>query len=273
MTNQGTELSTITIVEKLFNFIKDNFDTFGHHHISRGWWIDHRYGQTRNDRGNSWAPFIEAFFVIEGEKTSYEVGHCYRHKNVEFFISDIFQRVYDETIHPCDSQLSGQSEGIDVSWRTKNGEYILALEHSEDSLDMSIVRNQICKRFNHRTTADGQLRGICDEIHKLRNININSKYNIIVSRPHIRDSDNKIYQNVVDYFKKNIENILLNINPINEWIIILITPEFHVVNNPINPINIKFHCYQWNANILEDIPLQENSFQVKMDNNSLVKKC
>ncbi len=81
------------------------------------------------------------------------------------------------------------------------------------------------------------MRGICDEIYKLKKKN--STYNIIVSRPHIRDLDKKIYQNVVDYFKTNIEGILLNVNPPNKWLIILIAPEFHVTN-PIEEIRIKF---------------------------------
>lgn len=262
MTNQVAKLSTITIVERLFNFIKDNFDKFGHR--KENWWLKHSYGKNRNETGQSWAPFVEAFFVFEGEKNHFEVGHCYGNDehNVENFIDDIRNSTikphYNRNEHPCYPQNTNNADGIDVSWRDIENNLILAFEHSEDS-------------HGGGSTANGQLIEIKDEIEKLSRAD--ADINIIVSRPHIRYSDNKIYQNVVDYFKKDIETILLNINPINEWIIILITPEFHVVNNPINPIKIKFHCYQWNANILEDIPLQKNSFQVKIDNTDLVKKC
>lgn len=285
MTSQE-QLSTKSIVEMLFNFIIDNFDSFEHSPGRNGWWNNHNYGKERGLNGDSWAPFVEACFVLEGEKTSFTVGHCYGNDahNVENFIDDYrtsmneIEPPYNHSIHPCDSSSIGGGEGIDVSWRIKDEKYFLALEHSENRHPQAIDKNGesgFCSKFNNgEPENNAQLRGICDEIYKLKKKH--SIYNIIVSRPHIRYKDNKIYQNVVDCFKKNIEGILLNVNPPDKWLIILIAPEFHV-SNPIEETKIKFHCYEWQSNKLEKIQENEKySFKVKTiktNGDELVRIC
>ncbi|MCG2737661.1 MAG: hypothetical protein L6282_14850 [Candidatus Methanoperedenaceae archaeon] len=270
--------SSVEIVKILFDFIKDHFDEFKHRYEPRNgnqrekwWWINHEYGKDRGERGRSWAPFVEACFVMEGEKTPFTVGHCYNysHHNVENFIEYAFKVSYNHEKHPCDSSSRGGGGGIDVSWRDNNN-YFLALEHSEDSDPYN--KSEFCSKFNKGTSnANAQLKGICDEICKLKDKH--PAFNIIVSRPNIRDQDHGIYSSVVNEFKKNIEDILSHINPPSneKWIVILIAPQIHV-KDPIKGIMINFHCYEWNGKQLSLITGDRNySFEVKTVNGFVRK--
>lgn len=153
MTNQGAELSTIKIVERLFNFIKDNFDRF--EHKPRGhnkWWHSTKYG-------GSWAPFIEACFINEGENFGYNIGHSFTRPNITSVFKEFFSgRVYDKDHRHQDYK------GIDISWRNKHedNKLILALENSEDS-------------HGGGSTADGQLIEIQGEIDKLKKLCVEIK--------------------------------------------------------------------------------------------------
>lgn len=262
--------SSVEIVDILFNFIEKYFDKFKHR--PDWWWKNHEYGKDRGVSGESWAPFVEACFVNEGEKTPFNVGHCYGNDthNVENFIEDTFSVSYDHNKHPCDSSSIGGGGGIDVSWRRGDNKYFLALEHSENRHPNPV--NGICDKFNKGKPYDNaQLRGICDEICKLKDKH--SRFNIIVSRPNIRDRDHGIYISVVNDFKKHIEDILSHINPPSEekWIVILIAPQTHV-SDPINGIMINFHCYEWNGKQLSLIKGARNySFEVKTVNGFVRK--
>ncbi len=270
--------SSVEIVDILFDFIEDHFDKFKHRYEpkhngqEKWWWINHEYGKDRGARGESWAPFVEACFVMEGEITTFNVGHCYGNDthNVENFIEDTFKRPYNHSKHPCDSSSKGGGGGIDVSWRGNDNKYFLALEHSENR--HPDPGRGICDKFNKgKSDSNAQLRGICDEICKLKDKH--SKFNIIVSRPNIRYRDNYIFSSVVNDFKKNIEDILSHINPPSEeiWIVILIAPQTHV-RDPIMGMMINFHCYEWNGKQLSLIKGDRNySFEVKTANGFVRK--
>lgn len=268
----GIPASSVEIVDILFNFIEDHFDKFKHR--PDWWWKNHEYGKDRGVSGESWAPFVEACFVMEGEKTPFNVGHCYGNDthNVENFIEDTFGVSYDHNKHPCDSLSKGRGKGIDVSWRTDDNKYFLALEHSENSDPNPGIG--ICDKFNKlKPDNNAQLRGICDEICKLKDKH--STFNIIVSRPNIRDQDHEIYISVVNDFKKHIKDILSYINPPSEekWIIILIAPQIHV-KDPIKGMTVQFHCYEWNGNqnqLVEIKGERDYFFKVKTVNGFVIK--
>lgn len=266
MTNHGAELSTSTIVKTVFDFIKDNFDRFEHRKRNgeKNWWHNHKYGQEQEidekfilKRGDSWAPFVEACFIKEGNNRGYLIGHSFTHPNITFVFRDFFGEVYNETNKYKDYKK------IDVSWRENKSELILALEHSEDSKGHSKLH----------TTADGQLDQIKDEIdNKLKNEH--SDYKVIVSRPYLRGiprGDN--YPELTEYFKIKIKDMLRNVNPKSDekWIIILIAPVKDIQQTG-DSTHIKFHCYEWMQNDLQLIEGSENcSFEVEMNDGEYVK--
>lgn len=252
MPNKGEQLSTVSIIEMLFDFIKDKFDIF--EHKARGhnkWWHSTKYG-------GSWAPFIEACFINEGENSGYNIGHSFTHSNITDVFRDFFSgRVYDKDHRHQDYK------GIDISWRniSEENKSILALENSEDSQ-------------GNGSTAGDQLNKISEEIDKLeKNC---ADFNIIVSRPHLRRIKGRrdSYSDLINYFQNEINKKLLTTNPsLNQkWIIVLIAPE-EDLNQHNRQTQIGFHCYEWKTNKLERIPLVENSFCVEMNIGGDIKRC
>ncbi len=261
MNSEKLELSEKVITEILFDFIKQHYNDFGHHHKKREkskWWHNHNYGKQIGKRGDSWAPFVEACFINEGEKRGYgnndgKIGHSFTHPNITKVFSEILKRSlpYNKR-HKYDDYLS-----IDVSWRNKENKLIFALEHSEDAKKTG-------------TVADAQLIEIFDEIDKLKNIY--SVFKVIVSRPHIRRKDHGDYNLVVNDFKKQIENKLLNLKPCSEenWIIILVAPETDL-KRADERTKIKIHSYKWEIEKLTEVE-GDYSFEVKMDNGGNIIK-
>ncbi len=251
MNRRKTELSEKEIIEILFNFIKKYFDNFGHHSDSNNkWWHHTKYGA-------SWAPFVEACFIMEGESCGFgkgkdKIGHSYTHHNITDFLK-IFKITYDNS-NKYDNYLD-----INLSWRTKD-KLILAIEHSE-------YPDKYSKKI---TTADKQLDAIFQELDKLKNVC--SLFKIIVSRPHIRDQDKGDYDSVINYFKKEIEfNFLQTVPPSDEnWIIILIAPGTDLKKADART-EIKFHSYKWEIDKLIEVE-GDYSFEVKMDNGGNVIK-
>lgn len=253
MNLQETALSSQNIVETLFNFVKANFDKFEHMPKSpHKWWHNTKYGR-------SWAPFVEACFIIWGEETNnshqatHKIGHTYTHPNISTFMGKIN--------HPygIDKYPKFPPRLYDVSWVNEEGELILALEHEESA------------NKNHGSIAEGQLYAIFEELEKLRYYK--GKFKIIVSRPHIRDEDNGNYEILINDFKKEIQKKLsrLAIIPKEKWIIILIAPGKDIQQTG-DSIHIKFHCYEWMQNDLQLIEGSENcSFEVEMYDGGYVK--
>lgn len=252
MNSEKTGLSEKEIIETLFNFIKQHFDELGHRPDGNTkWWHHTRYG-------GSWAPFVEACFIIEGERRGYgkgedKIGHSYTHHNITDFFLKIFKRTYDNN-SKYDNYLD-----IDFSWRTKD-KLILALEHSEDP----------DKSSKGITTADKQLDAIFQELDKLKNVC--SLFKIVVSRPHIRDQDKGDYDSVVKYFKEEIEIYLSQTKPRSDenWIITLIALGTDL-KKADERTKIKFHSYKWEINKLAEVE-GDYSFEVKMDNGGNIIK-
>jgi hypothetical protein len=253
MNIQGTVLSSQDIVETLFNFVKANFDKFEHAPKSpHKWWHNTKYGR-------SWAPFVEACFIIWGEElnkshqAAYIIGHTYSHPNISTFMKEI-NHPYGTDIYP-----KFPPRLYDVSWVNEEGKLILALEHEES------------ENNNHGSIAENQLYAIFEELKKLRYYK--GEFKIIVSRPHNRNEDNGNYDNLINDFKNEIQTKLssLSILPKEKWIIILIAPGKDI-KRPGDSTHIKFHCYEWMQNDLQLIEGSENcSFEVEMYIGGYVK--
>ena len=64
-----TEVTHEQFVDGLCDFVMCNFNNFEHRKKTgeKNWWFNHKYGK-KGKRGMSWSPFIEACFIILGEK-------------------------------------------------------------------------------------------------------------------------------------------------------------------------------------------------------------
>lgn len=257
MTNQGAELSTITIVEGLFNFIKDNFDGFEHRKRKgeKNWWHNHKYyknGQKQGKRGDSWSPFIQTWFMIEGGSLNYKIGECRTYPNLKDFMKSLNHPYGDESKkHPC--------RCYDISWVNQDGELILALEYEESANE------------GNGSTVDKQLYAISEELEKLRYYK--GHFKILISRPRKQKRESS-YSDTINYFEGEIKNKLSFVKPLTteNWILLLIAPDTDLDDHQRNA-NIVFHCYEWKTNKLEIIPLKENSFCVEMKNGGDIKRC
>jgi hypothetical protein len=244
------------IIETLFSFIKDHFDDFNHQ--PRGndkWWLSTQYG-------HSWAPFVEACFILEGEKRCYgevnnkigEIGHSYTHPN----ITNVFQKMLKNP-EPYNSQTRYLDfDLIDLSWRDKNDKLILALEHSEDG-----------------SKTDNQLKEIFREMDKLNGNS--SDFNVIVSRPRLRrlPGHRDQYSDRLIEYENRIKEKLSEMQSKENWIFILIAPESDFI--PVNTSKkIIFHCYKWENDKLSKIVSEigeDYSFEViQNDEGKIIKK-
>ncbi|UGV41480.1 hypothetical protein J7W08_04095 [Methanococcoides orientis] len=132
------KISEEDVADKLYDFIKEYFDDFGHK-IGTNWWFT-----------PSWSPFVEACFLIWGEKLNYKVGASYTQDNVPIFLREI------GVISDIDKFQKPIDRGFDLSWHTENYDFILGLEHEETI------------KGNFGNTVENHLQNIYDEIEKLR---------------------------------------------------------------------------------------------------------
>ncbi len=255
MNSEKLELSEKVIIEILFDFIKQHFNDFGHHY-KKGekskWWHNHNYGKQIGKRGDSWAPFVQACFIKEGEKLNYKIGECRTYPNLKDFMKGI-KHPYGSSAnkYPC--------RCYDISWVNDAGELFLALEHEESA------------NKGNGGTADKQLEAIYEELEKLGYYK--GKFKVLVSRPHLqKGSDGNSYPGLLEHFKKKITNKLTIVKPHTEenWIIILIAPEIDL-KKVDERTKIKFHSYKWETDKLMEIE-GNYSFEVKMDNGGNVIK-
>jgi len=238
-------------IDELYDFIISNFNNFEHRKQKgeKNWWINNKYGQERGKRGKSWSPFIEACFIILGEKLNdkfdakYKIGHSYTHPNISIFMEDLN--------HPYgNGHPKYPNRCFDVSWANDKGELILTLEHEE--------------KGNHW---DDQLVNILDEIDKLRYFKGKSK--LIITRPIIRTTK-ETYPEIIKILETEIKEKFLIIEPPEEenWILIIISPESDL-KNPHDKTKIVFYCYKWNQT---DFLKSERSFEIKMNNIGIIEK-
>lgn len=205
------------IVETLYDFITKHFDDFKHFKGKQNWWNNHEYPSKNGKSGNSWSPFIEAFFIIFGKEEGYEIGASYTNeKGIKKFMEVI--REHDEYQKPF-------SGCYDVSWHDSNKEFILGLEHEETG-----------------STIDDQLKNISDEIVKLRAFK--GKFKVIVARPRISKKITD-YRSSIEYYRKKIQEKLIELNCLDteEWIVILIGPETKKLYEKNDRTEILYCCY------------------------------
>lgn len=232
------------IVETLYDFIRKNFDNFKHFKGEKNWWENHKYPSKRGEVGNSWSPFIHAFFIIFGKEKGYEIGASYTYeKGIKKFI---------EFIDESDSEYQKPfSRYYDVSWHNSNKEFILGLEHEETG-----------------STVIDQLRSISDEIEKLRSYK--GKFKIIVARPRLSTEIND-YESSIEHYKRNIEKKLIESKCLEEedWIVILIAPRTKKLYKPQDETEILYYCYflnkKENGNNKELILFFDKRFSVIMN--------
>lgn len=206
------------IVETLYGFITKHFDNFKHFKGKKNWWENHKYPSREGESGNSWSPFIHAFFIIFGKEKGYEIGASYTYeKGIKKFIENI-----DESGHEYQKPFSRY---YDVSWHDSDKEFILGLEHEETG-----------------STIKEQLKSISDEIEKLRSYK--GKFKIIVARPRISKEIND-YESSIEHYKENIEKKLIELKCLvdEDWIIILIAPRTKRLYNSKDQTEILYRCY------------------------------
>ncbi|GEM_PF-1826564 len=243
-------LSKEQIVETLFDFITKHFDNFKHFKGTKNWWENHRYPSKKGESGNSWSPFIHAFFIIFGKEKGYEIGASYTYeKGIKMFVDFI-----DESGNEYQKPFSRY---YDVSWHDSDKEFILGLEHEETG-----------------STIKEQLKSISEEIEKLRSYK--GKFKIIVARPRISREIND-YRSSIEHYRKNIEKKLIELKCLNDedWIVILIAPETKKLYNPQDETEILYCCYflnkKENGNIKELKLFFEKRFSVIMNQEHEVK--
>ncbi|MFZ3060193.1 MAG: hypothetical protein WA102_10730 [Candidatus Methanoperedens sp.] len=235
------------IINILFNYVKDNFDKFGH----ENWWNTKKYG-------GSWSPFVETCFMLEAMKYGglYKILCCYTQDNIKDYIRDFheseFGEMYSLGKYPC--------RDIDVAWLGQNNKYFLVVEHSEDIPDDFKIHEQkyvLNYKDEEDNTVDGQAKNqliaIRDEINKLKGIK--SDFKVLISRPRpfkkVKKNNNweaGTYRDSVNHFKELIEKDLkkdaASFNDKETWVIILITPDSDK-SRIVRPNDIIFHCYKW----------------------------
>lgn len=222
------------IINILFNYVKENFDKFGHQEPN--WWWHTDYG---SEGSSSWSPFVETCFILYGEgedrdNPRYEIFYDVVGWGVEP-IKKFMKNVHCLDVHKYPSDNS------DINLKD-NGNYILSLEHSEDG-----------------RPRDRQLRNIFEEINKLKDIP--NGFKVLISRPQPFDrwtNPNGYFQSI-GYFKQEIQNKLMSaiLNNSEKWLIILIAPF-----PDDNPKEIIFYCYEWNGTALHDIDEQHEKYTI-----------
>lgn len=240
-------------IDELYNFIISNFNDFEHRKKEgeKNWWFNNKYGAEKGKRGKSWSPFVEACFILLGEKlnkdhnANYKIGHDYTHSNISNFMADI-NHPYGINGYPKYPRRC-----FDVSWANENGELILALEHEESG-----------------NYWDEQLENILDELDKLRYFKGKSK--LIITRPHPRIRNGETYPEIIEKLERKIKEKILEIKPLEEenWILIMISPESNL-KNPQDETKMIFYCYKWNQT---DFIKSEKSFKIKMNDIGIVEK-
>lgn len=218
------------IADELFNFMKKYFNEFDMYKNGNNWWF-----------GKSWSPFVQACFLIWGEKLGYKLGASYKRAHLPNFLKKIkYPKIYQK---PTDFLY-------DISWHDRNYEFYLGLEHEETG-----------------STAEKQMKEIGDEIEKLRRYK--GTYKIIVARPYY--TTKQTYQEAEKYYKEKIEEHLLRIEPPEEenWIVIFIGIENNLASPPYET-NTLFSYYIWEKKALSQF-LQKD-FKIKLGSGNKVVK-
>ncbi len=213
------------IINILFNYVKDNFDKFGHQEPD--WWWN-------TDYGSSWSPFVEACFILYGEKNQYQIHHSFTHPNITDFMRVVHCKKYD---HSNKHTIKGLKHISDINL-LNSGICILSLEHSEDGEPIRM-----------------QLDNIFEEIDKLKDIPDGFKVLISRPQPFDRHIDPQGYSQSICYFEQEIQNRLMNDS--GQWLIILIAPY-----PDDNPHEIIFYCYEWKENALHDIDENHEKYTI-----------
>ena len=241
----SVDLTENEIINRLFDFILQNFNKFECQGKNIDWWLK-----------PSWSPFVETCFILWGEELIKRnkisnIGHSFTFPNITEFLKYFKKNPYDKNTKDPDM-------GFDVSQHDESCT-ILALEHEETSKG---------KHRGPSSTVINNLESIYEEIDKKLKFSP-AKFKLITTRPR-RSNRLETYPQAIENYRKEIENKLLSINPIQDekWIVILIGP-----NNGLKPneeTDILFCNYEWDGSEL----ISENnnkSFKVGMNENYEVR--
>ncbi len=268
------------IIKILFDYVKNNFDNFGHRRSRFFWWWEtrHWWMNPENDFGSSWSPFVEACFIEAGKK----------YPNYEIFCS--LQNSEQLKNYMGASYRHPNPKKSDIDFFDKNAnKFVLSLEHSEDSPQQKQIDNykgQIGWQPTDDQDVEGdktkkQLIAVRQEVWKLKGkqLQLNSKFKVVISRPKCFDKINgkkekPSYFDSVKYFRNQIEKDLkkdvASLNDNENWLIILIAPN----NGSLyaNVDEILFYCYEWDnkKKCLNDSQITHIPVKKKDDNKWVI---